>query len=593
MNPHPPEQGGARSETMPREPRLKFIPVVLLLLYTLGILGHDLWASDEPRVASVARQVSEGAWVIPTLNGEPFLEQPPLHSWCVAGIYLLFGFQPPEIGRVVSAFFGIGGLVWTYLLAAALARRAADEMRARRVGLFAALSLGLSFEYLVASHKLIVDGSLTFFTTGAVYALYRGLVAERLGHRLWWLTLGYSLTSLAFMSKGMIGIAIPALGFMALGYAFRDASAFRRGHLWLAPLCFLAITGPWFYLLHQEAGADGLRAIFVENTIERVFPSSGVTPAHTRPLTHYLPQLPVILFPSTLFLIGAGIARWGERNIELDRGERQAFDFCLAWFGAGFLLLSLAATKRDIYLLPLFPAAAIASGFWLEAFVGRRVEGRYARRVGLVLAGLLGLMSVALSVAAGLIPDASISISILGTTTGLTMAISAWSRARHDRRAPLLFSAVSGFCLVALAASLALIPAVDAQKGMGSISHRVAALVPEDCPIYAFQPDEVTRAVIPFYTSRPLIPLHDLPGLEERLDGVAGVYVLAVDRGPYDPGTRDWENSRYGKMVRYPHQLLLEDLGTRSVRRRAFRLLYLESSRKVTGLPLTAGEATR
>ncbi len=68
---------------MMRHPLALTAILLLLTLYAAGIVDHDLWTPDEPRVAAVGKAAARGAWVAPTLNGTPFLEQPPLHAWCV------------------------------------------------------------------------------------------------------------------------------------------------------------------------------------------------------------------------------------------------------------------------------------------------------------------------------------------------------------------------------------------------------------------------------------------------------------------------------------------------------------------------------
>ena len=108
-----------------RKTRLAPSVVACLTLFScLGLIDHDLWTPDEPRVAAIAREVCEGSWIVPTLNGKPFLEEPPLHVWCVAVVYGILGYDPPGIGRLVSALFGIGKVVlggpsrgrWTLLV---------------------------------------------------------------------------------------------------------------------------------------------------------------------------------------------------------------------------------------------------------------------------------------------------------------------------------------------------------------------------------------------------------------------------------------------------------------------------------------------
>src|SRR5256886_9714904 len=58
----------------------------------VGIGRTDLWPPDETRVAEISREMrAERSWLVPRLNGTPFLEEPPLFYWLQAGAYRLGG----------------------------------------------------------------------------------------------------------------------------------------------------------------------------------------------------------------------------------------------------------------------------------------------------------------------------------------------------------------------------------------------------------------------------------------------------------------------------------------------------------------------
>jgi len=575
-----PYAGGALALRTPsgRDPWLIIVPLLLLALSLVGLVDRDLWASDEPRVAAVGRQVAEGAWIVPTLNGLPFLEQPPLHVWCVALLFRTFGFEHPEVSRWLSALFGLGGVLFTYLLASALMLRDGDRRRARRVGVLVALSLGISLGYLYASHKVVSDVALFCFTTGAACLLERGLSARRRAPRLGWLALGYSFTSLAFMAKGVIGIAIPGLAFLALAAADRDRRAFVRGHLWLAPFCFAALAGPWLYLLHRETGVDGFRAIFIDNTVGRIVPIGEGTRAHTGPIFEYLAWFPAYFMPSTLFFIGAVLGRIRPETLPIAASERRALDFALLWFAGGLTILSLASTKRPIYLLPLYPAAAIASGVWLDAYLRSEARGRYASSMKILLATLLVAIAIVTVIGSKYIPDASIPLALLGAVAAAGAALRVAGLGRQGRREAALASAIAGLAVSVLIAYVAMVPAVDARKGMGGLARQVATLVPPHQPIHALRPDEITSGVIPLYTGRPLVPIADEQELQSIRAETPDLYLLVVDREAAERGSRGWRKSRYGSLDEIPHRVLLEDLGDPRVGRRVFRLVQLSSS---------------
>src|SRR5207245_310577 len=70
--------------------------VLLLVLLVLG--GYFFRASDmnlrgeEPRRAQVAAEmIDRGDWVVPRMQGEPFLSRPPMQNWLIALSFLGLG----------------------------------------------------------------------------------------------------------------------------------------------------------------------------------------------------------------------------------------------------------------------------------------------------------------------------------------------------------------------------------------------------------------------------------------------------------------------------------------------------------------------
>src|ERR1700676_2422112 len=73
----------------------------LLLLALLGC-NRGLWTPDEPREAEISREMALNLSVIPTLNGERFIEKPPLYYWTVAALFRVSGGASVLAARAVS-----------------------------------------------------------------------------------------------------------------------------------------------------------------------------------------------------------------------------------------------------------------------------------------------------------------------------------------------------------------------------------------------------------------------------------------------------------------------------------------------------------
>lgn len=541
---------------------LRFTPAAcgaLLVVSLSGVVDHDLWTPDEPRVAAVGREVALGAWVVPTLGGRPFLEQPPLHAWCVALFYRAFGMDPPWRARWISVLLGLAGL--------AAAGWLAVEIGARRAALPTLVVLGLCGEYVLTAHRVVVDGLLSLCTTLSVCALLRGLrlgsTPGSTGRGLGWFALAHAAASLAFLAKGPIGLLVPALALVAWCLAHRDWRAATRARWWLAPPLFLLIAGPWLLALHRETGPDGLRILLWDNLIGRVVSTEGPR-SHERPLYYYLYLLPAHLLPGTLFLAAGVCDRWRRRHTLAPESVR-AYDFGLWWFGLGLLILSLANTKRVIYMLPFFPAAALVGGIWLAAFLDGKAAGRLERALPCLLAGLLLLGGTALPLFTLIVPGASWAWAGTGAVvTGLAAVLAL----RHHRRdAPA--SAIS-WCLAALAllvffACQTAMPPLEKIKGLRSVCERLAELVPGDREILAFGADETTRGMVPLYTGRQLHVLPDLAALRAEIETSGEIYLFVVEK-------RGRQNEALQNLGAQPREVLLADVREGS---RTFKLVRI------------------
>src|SRR5204862_7065639 len=100
--------------------RVRRVSLLVLLLLPAAILypsrGFHLLEPDEGRYAQIPREMlARGEWVVPTLQGEPYLDKPPLMYWLVALSYGVFGAHDWS-ARLVPALAVHGCVLLTYLL---------------------------------------------------------------------------------------------------------------------------------------------------------------------------------------------------------------------------------------------------------------------------------------------------------------------------------------------------------------------------------------------------------------------------------------------------------------------------------------------
>lgn len=176
---------------------------------------------------------------------------------------------------------------------------------------------------------------------------------------------------------------------------------------------------------------------------------------HGAPPGTYLLELPLLFWPSSLFLAAA--TAWAVRN----RRDR-AVQFCAAWLIPAWLVFEAVPTKLPHYVLPLYPAIALLVGAWLA---DRNALGRagLAGRLWLGLWMLLGLVLGGVLIAAAPVADGRLSfggllagLAVWAATAGLALL-----RRREARIATVAAAASTMILAWGLAFGMAL-PALDA-----------------------------------------------------------------------------------------------------------------------------------
>src|SRR6516225_5254520 len=125
---------------------LLILPAVLLY----PCLAFPLFEPDEGRYAEIPREMLQrGEWVVPYLQGEPYLDKPPLFYWLVMLSYRTFGVHDWS-ARLVPALAVHGCVLLTYLLG----RRGLGE----RSAFWGAAILAVAPAFAGMGRLLLLDG---------------------------------------------------------------------------------------------------------------------------------------------------------------------------------------------------------------------------------------------------------------------------------------------------------------------------------------------------------------------------------------------------------------------------------------------------
>jgi len=333
----------------------RWLLAAALALPLLGI-ASPLLEVDDARYAEVPRAMAaSGDWVLPMLDGTPYVEKPPLWYWTCATSYKIFGVSEAAARLPMVAFALLGALgagwlgSWLY-----------DE----RVGRVAAAATATSALWIFLAHNLTLDMPvsvcLLWTTAFALRAMARPDDAR------WAAPAAWLCAALAFLSKGLISVLFPGLWVVGLSILFPKL---RRGAWKLATswgiLLAAAVAAPWFYAMQQRR-PDFLHVFFIEQHFQRF-----LTQKYNRnePVWFYVAVLPAGLLPWT-FPALAGFWRAVRKPFGPDfRGPALA-----AWSLGVTAFFSISHSKLATYVLPVFPHMAILAAAELEAGLPRWAE---------------------------------------------------------------------------------------------------------------------------------------------------------------------------------------------------------------------------
>jgi 4-amino-4-deoxy-L-arabinose transferase-like glycosyltransferase len=380
-----------------------------LIVCFSGIAGHDLWTPDEPRVAAISLEMANtGEIIIPHLGGEPFIEKPPLHFAISALMIRLFG---PITGnttalRLTSALFGIGVLIFTFLIA----RRIGDS----KTGIESVLILGTMIGFIQNYHWIRVDTSLAFFIIVSLWCFIEAYYRNSPGM----LIFAGIFAGCAFLSKGLIG---PVLIFVPwTGLVIFWVSQFNKNRLnarpwilfhFLSLLAFLVISSLWVVQLYFKGGEQLWHEWFYVNHLGR-FTGTAVAKGHLKegqPF-YYIVQLCIYGMPWTPLILFWFIQN-SVKTVKNRIINKETF-FLLIWGAGSLLLLSIPTTKRGIYLTPVLPAFAIMASLSFQALELKQFHFKWFKKYAAIWVSLcvvtlfcIAVLPLTISFLPGQIPE--------------------------------------------------------------------------------------------------------------------------------------------------------------------------------------------
>jgi 4-amino-4-deoxy-L-arabinose transferase-like glycosyltransferase len=348
--------------------------VVLALapIWVIGILCRGAWTPDEPREADIAWRMSlQTDRTLPQLADTPFLEKPPLSYWMSGAAIEVYGDS--------AAAARVPNLLYAAIVALAIGALA-FAMDGGTAAIVAALVAGTAITAYRVSIWLAPDACLLAGCAISLLGAYLGFSAPPGRSKLFGYTVMHVGAAIGFMAKSAPGWLVPATALFAIILWERRWSELRRWELYLGLLAQVLLIGPWIYEVSVSAhGAEAMRSLFWNNIVGRFTKIAGpgvvdYTEGHKNKPGKYFLELPVYLLPWTLLAVAAAWRAWGRLRAGVNRSTPWRFAICA--IVPFLLLLTFAATARDIYAAPFLLGFALLIGLWLSELVvgGRRTS---------------------------------------------------------------------------------------------------------------------------------------------------------------------------------------------------------------------------
>lgn len=492
-------------------PRPALLAVLVALLWSVawmaGLMRSALGEPDEGRYAEVAREMlASGDWITPRLNGFLFFDKPPLHYWGTALAYALLGTEPwvARLWGALAGMLAIGAIAW-----------AGWRVWNRATGLYAAAILGSGMLFAFGAHIDTLDlGVAAFLALGMACFMVAQFDPVSAQHRTA-INLGmWAALALAVLSKGLIGVVLPGMVLAIYMLWQRDWRLLGRISLLPGLALLLVVSAPWFVEVTRRH-PEFFDYFFIREHFTRFLTAAD---NRGKPPGFFIPVVLLGLFPWTAlvpFTRSGWRAMWSGAPVER---------LLLAWVGVVFAFFSLSHSQLPLYILPLFPAAALLLGR-AAARLPHEALARRMRVTGwIATVGAVAALAAALTGA----QDAAhigMPVALGGLAAGLTvMALAAALAARRLSRRGHHDAAVHGLALAGIIGWTFVLLASQAWVGPRSGEPVARLMVPAlaaETPVYMV--GGFVRG-LPFYLERPVTIVaqerDDLtPFIDSRPDG--------------------------------------------------------------------------
>lgn len=325
------------------------ITLLVLTMLCINIDVLEVTIMEARNFITAREMISDGNWLLTTMNGEPRYEKPPLPTWLVALSGLLFGMNNLLSLRLPGILMIIIIGIYSFKLSNTLLKNSNHS--------FINALITITSFYVIG---IIIEAPWDIFTHGfmlmAIFHLFQ--LFEKQNNYWQHTILAGIFIGLSIMCKGPISFYALLLPFLiAYGISFKYTEFKAKLFSVFSILLLMLIVGGWWYLYVRLEDTEAFLNIANKET-------GNWSSYNTRPFYYYwsfFTQSGIWTIPAFISLLYP--------YLKSRVSNLKAYRLSFFWTVLAVILLSFIPEKKSRYLMPVLIPLAINIGFYIEYLI--------------------------------------------------------------------------------------------------------------------------------------------------------------------------------------------------------------------------------
>jgi len=349
------------------------IAVIAIIMFVLNMDVLEVTIMEARNFITAREMLTDGNWLLTTMNGEPRYQKPPLPTWLAAISASIFGIKSIYAMR-------LPGFIMVIVLALTNYHLSNKILNNRQQSLINGLLTLTSF-YVIG---IVIEAPWDIFTHGfmliGIYHLYQ-LFSKNQNYWKHTLFAGIFI-GLSIMSKGPISFYALLLPFLiAYGLVYKYKHFKAKWFSMFSLLLLALVIGGWWYLFVRYADPQTFLEITKRET-------GNWSSYNVRPFYYYWS----FFTQSGLWTIPAFVSLLYP-YLKTRVSDLKTYKFTLLWTLLAVILLSIIPEKKSRYLMPVLIPLALNIGFYIE-YLFRRFKDLKDKRETIPIYFNFGLISL-------------------------------------------------------------------------------------------------------------------------------------------------------------------------------------------------------